>query len=124
VKKLLIADDEEGIRALVRMTLDTESLEILEAADGDEAVTLARENRPDVILLDVMMPGRSGFDVCRTLKSDPATAAIPVVILTAKAQTADREEGRAAGADDYLTKPFSPVELLHKVDDLLDETEP
>jgi DNA-binding response OmpR family regulator len=124
VKKLLIADDEDGIRSLVRMTLDTESLEILEAADGDEAVTLARENRPDVILLDVMMPGRSGFDVCRELKSDPATAAIPVVILTAKAQTADREEGRAAGADDYLTKPFSPIELLHKLDDLLDAPEP
>ena len=123
MKRLLIADDEDGIRALVRMTLDGESLEILEAADGDEAVTLARDNLPDVILLDVMMPGRSGLDVCRTLKSDPATAAIPVVMLTAKAQTADREEGRAAGADDYLTKPFSPIELLHKIDDLLAEPE-
>lgn len=87
-------------------------------------MTLAQENHSDVILLDVMMPGRSGFDACRALKSDPATAAIPVVILTAKAQTADREEGRAAGADDYFTKPFSPIELLHKVDDLLDRPEP
>lgn len=124
MKRVLIADDEDGIRALVRMTLDGESLEIIEAADGDEVVTLARDNRPDVILLDVMMPGRSGFAVCRTLKSDPATAAIPVLILTAKAQTADREEGRAAGADDYLTKPFSPIELLRKIDDLLAEPEP
>ena len=124
MKRLLIADDEDGIRALVRMTLDVESLEILEAADGNEAVTLARDTLPDLILLDVMMPGRSGFEVCRTLKSDPATAAIPVVMLTARAQTADREEGRAAGADDYLTKPFSPIELLHKIDDLLAEPEP
>lgn len=119
MKKVLIADDEEGIRTLVRMTLDGGSLELLEAVDGDEAVAMARKHRPDVVLLDVMMPGHSGFDVCRALKRDPATAEIPVVILSARAQTADQEEGRAAGADDYFTKPFSPIELLRKIDDLL-----
>lgn len=119
MRKLLIADDEDGIRTLVKMTLDGESLEILEAADGDQALAMAREHLPDVVLLDVMMPRRSGFDVCRALKSDPATAEIAVVLLTAKAQSADIEEGRAAGADDYFTKPFSPIALLRKVDDVL-----
>lgn len=119
MKKLLIADDEEAIRSLVRMTLEGESLEILEAADGDEAVVMARQYLPDVILLDVMMPRQSGFEVCRALKGDPATAEIAVVLLTAKAQSADIEEGRTAGADDYFTKPFSPIALLRKVDDVL-----
>jgi two-component system phosphate regulon response regulator PhoB len=119
VRTLLVADDEDGVRALVRMTLEGESLEILEAADGEQAVTMAREYHPDVVLLDVMMPGRSGFDVCRDLKADPSTAGITIILLTARAQNADREEGQAAGADDYFTKPFSPIALLRKVDDVL-----
>ena len=80
---------------------------------------MAREYHPDVVLLDVMMPGRSGFDVCRDLKADPSTAGITIILLTARAQNADREEGQAAGADDYFTKPFSPIALLRKVDDVL-----
>ena len=119
MKKLLIADDEDGIRALVRMTLDGGSLEILEAADGDAAVAMAQEHLPDIVLLDVMMPGRSGFDVCRALKTDPVTAGITIILLTAKAQPMDREEGWAAGADEYFTKPFSPIALLHKIDDVM-----
>jgi two-component system phosphate regulon response regulator PhoB len=119
MRTLLVADDEDGVRALVRMTLEGESLEILEAADGEQAVTMAREYHPDVVLLDVMMPGRSGFDVCRDLKADPSTAGITIILLTARAQNADREEGQAAGADDYFTKPFSPIALLRKVDDVL-----
>lgn len=117
--KLLIADDEDGIRSLVRMTLESDRLEILEAADGNEAVELARAHHPQLILLDVMMPGISGFEVCRTLKSDRATAGIAVVMLTARAQDADREEGEEAGADGYFTKPFSPVALMRKVDEIL-----
>ena len=124
MRTLLIADDEEGVRALVRMTLEGESLEVLEAADGDQAVAMAKEHQPDVVLLDVMMPGRSGFEVCRALKADPATAGITIILLTARAQNADREEGQAAGADDYFTKPFSPVALLRKVDDVLGDPEP
>jgi DNA-binding response OmpR family regulator len=119
--KLLIADDEPGVRALVRMTLEVDSFEILEARDGEEALALAREHLPDLMFLDVAMPHLSGVDVCRELKGDPATASIPVVMLTAKAQEADREDGLAAGADDYFTKPFSPVSLLTKVTQILGE---
>lgn len=123
MKKLLIADDEDGIRSLVRMTLAVDSFEILEARDGDEALAVARRERPDLLFLDVMMPGTSGVDVCRTLKEDPATAGITIVMLTAKAQEQDREEGLAAGADDYFTKPFSPVSLLTKVEEVFAERE-
>lgn len=118
MKKLLIADDEPGVRALVRMTLLSESYEIIEATDGREALECARDDRPSMVLLDVMMPGPSGFDVCRELKSDPATAAITVVMLTAQAQDYDRDRGLAVGADAYFTKPFSPVALLKKVDEV------
>jgi DNA-binding response OmpR family regulator len=119
--KLLIADDEPGVRALVRMTLEVDSFEILEARDGQEALSMVREHRPDIVFLDVAMPHLSGVDVCRKLKDDPDTASIPVVMLTAKAQDTDREEGLAAGADDYFTKPFSPITLLTKVTEILAE---
>ncbi len=118
--KLLIADDEIGVRNLVRMTLVDERYDIVEAENGDEALELAREHRPDLVLLDVMMPKRSGLEVCRMLKDDPETADITIVMLTAKGQDADFEEGRNAGADDYFTKPFSPVALLRKVDEVLE----
>jgi len=121
MRTLLIADDESGIRSLVRMTLQRDQYQILEAADGEQALALAREHRPDLVLLDVMMPGLSGFEVCRALKDDPATANATVVMLTAKAQDSDRAEGIAAGADDYFTKPFSPIALLRKIDDVYGE---
>lgn len=120
MRRLLIADDESGIRSLVRMTLERDS-QIIEASDGEEAIALAREFHPEVVLLDVMMPGLSGFDVCRALKGDPTTAEATVVLLTAKAQESDRAEGIAAGADDYFTKPFSPIGLLRKVDEVYKE---
>lgn len=121
MRRLLIADDESGIRSLVRMTLERDSYQIIEASDGEEAIALAREFHPEVVLLDVMMPGLSGFDVCRALKGDPTTAEATVVLLTAKAQESDRAEGIAAGADDYFTKPFSPIGLLRKVDEVYKE---
>lgn len=124
MRKLLIADDEEGVRSLVRMTLEVDSFEILEAADGHEALALARRHRPDLLLLDVAMPGLSGFDVCRSVKGDPATASITVIMLTAKAQDSERQEGLEAGADDYFTKPFSPLVLLTKVDEIFAEQGP
>ena len=117
--KLLIADDEAGIRSLVRITLKSDAYEILEAADGKQALALALEHHPTLALLDVMMPHLSGFEVCRALKTDPATARTAVVMLTARASDADMEEGQAAGADEYLTKPFSPQALLRKVDEML-----
>jgi two-component system phosphate regulon response regulator PhoB len=124
MRTLLIAEDEEGIRALVKMTLARNKYEILEAVDGEEALALAREHRPELILLDVMMPGLSGFEVCRALKDDPITAQATVVMLSARTQEADREQGMASGADDYFTKPFSPIALLRKIDEVYGRDEP
>jgi DNA-binding response OmpR family regulator len=118
MKKLLMADDESGVRSLVRMTLESDAYEIIEASNGEDALRLAREHRPDLVLLDVAMPGLSGFDVCRSLKEDPETERIKVVMLTARAQQMDIEEGQKAGADDYFTKPFSPVALMRKVEEV------
>jgi DNA-binding response OmpR family regulator len=123
LRKLLIADDEEGVRSLVRMTLEADGYEILEARDADEALTVARDQRPDLMFLDVMMPGFSGFEVCRALKADPGTSGITIIMLTAQAQEQDREDGLAAGADDYFTKPFSPVGLLTKVEQVFTRPE-
>jgi DNA-binding response OmpR family regulator len=118
MRKLLIADDETGIRSLVKMTLARDQYEIFEATDGTEALALARQHHPELVLLDVMMPGLTGFEVCRALKDDPTTAQATVVMLSAKAQEADREQGLASGADDYFTKPFSPIALLRKIDEV------
>lgn len=119
MQKLLIVDDEEGVRTLVRMTLNTSEYQILEASDGSEALGLARRHHPDLLLLDVMLPDVSGIDICRELKSDPATAATTTVMLTAKAQSSDFGDAEAAGADDYFTKPFSPIALIRKVESVL-----
>ena len=120
MKKILIVDDEEKVRKLVEVTLSVGGLEILHASSGDEALRVARESRPDIILLDIMMPGAlDGFDVCRVLKDDPDTKDIYVIMLTAKGQEADRKRGLALGADDYFVKPFSPMELMDKIDAIL-----
>lgn len=121
MKKLLIADDELGIRRLVRMTLESDQYEIIEAADAQEALGMARAHRPELVLLDVMMPKGTGFDVCRALKQDPETKDITVVMLTARSQKSDVAEGEVAGADDYFTKPFSPVNLVRKIDQILED---
>jgi two-component system, OmpR family, phosphate regulon response regulator PhoB len=116
---LLIVDDEDGVRALVRMTLNGDSYRILEAREGQQALDLARSDQPDLILLDVMLPDMSGIDICRTLKADPATQAATIIMLTAKAQQADLGEAENAGADGYFTKPFSPIALLKQVEAVL-----
>jgi two-component system, OmpR family, phosphate regulon response regulator PhoB len=123
MRKLLIVDDEEGVRSLVRMTLESENYEILEAKKAEEAIDLVREHQPDLVLLDVMLPDKSGVEVCRTLKADPLTASVTIVMLTAKAQSADLEEAEDAGADGYFTKPFSPVALLRRVDKIFGVSE-
>jgi two-component system phosphate regulon response regulator PhoB len=122
VKKILIVDDQAEVRELVEVTLRIGAYTILHAASGDHALAVARAERPDLILLDVMMPDSSvdGFEVCRQLKSDPATRNINIVMLTARGQGADIEMGRRVGADDYFTKPFSPLQLMNKVEELLD----
>ena len=122
MKKLLIADDEQGIRSLVKMTLENDAYEILEASDGVQALALVKEHQPQLVLLDVSMPGMSGFDVCRAIRVDPLLKDIRVIMLTAMAQETDVAEGMAAGVDDYFTKPFSPVALIRKVEEVFDGT--
>jgi CheY-like chemotaxis protein len=116
---VLVCDDEPVLRMLVRATLDQGNYTVIEACDGDEALARTRSHRPDLILLDMMMPGRSGSDVLAELRADPATAETPVIMLTARAQAADREAMNAAGANHYLTKPFSPVGLAALVEAVL-----
>ena len=118
---ILVADDEAILRALVRETLSSGGYAVLEAANGDEALDLARSARPDLIVLDLMMPSRSGLEVLRELRADPELAATPVVMLTARARAADREAAAAAGADRFVAKPFSPSELARIVADVLDD---
>jgi DNA-binding response OmpR family regulator len=117
--KLLIVDDEEGVRALVRMTLSTAEYEILEASNGAQALALARAQHPDLMLLDVMLPDLSGIEICRELKGDRSMDSTTVVMLTAKAQNSDYGEAEDAGADGYFTKPFSPIALVQKIETVL-----
>ena len=120
MNKILIVDDEEKVRKLVEITLSIGKVEVLHASSGEEGLKIAGEARPDIILLDVMMPGRfDGFDVCKLLKEDLATRDIYIIMLTAKGQKADKEKGLASGADDYFVKPFSPMELMEKIDKVL-----
>ena len=117
---ILVCDNEEALRGLVRATLDTGAYRIVEARDGDEGLAVARSERPDLIVLDMMMPGRTGVDVLTELRADEAFAETRVVMLTARAQVADRNAASTAGADRFLTKPFSPLELMSMVEELLD----
>jgi CheY-like chemotaxis protein len=119
VKTILLADDETNLRILVRTTLDDGEYCILEAADGTTALELARQEHPDLLVLDWMMPGINGIDIARALRQDPMTAHIPIIMLTAKSQETDKERGRALGTSAYLVKPFSPLELLQKVQEIL-----
>ena len=117
--KVLIADDQANMRTLVRLTLETGRFEIFEAPDGDAALEVARREQPDLVFLDWTMPGLPGVEGCRALRDDPAHDGIRIVMLTARTQHEDREAAHAMGADDYITKPFSPIELLEKVRDVL-----
>ncbi|MAG36271.1 MAG: two-component system response regulator [Dehalococcoidia bacterium] len=119
MKKVLVVDDHLSLRLLVATILDNPDYEVLEARDGHEALALALTHRPDLVLLDVMMPEMNGLEVCRTIKSDPRLAGTKVVMLTAKARPRDEGAGIAAGADAYLTKPFKPRELQALVEQLL-----
>lgn len=120
---ILLADDEDNLRLLVKTTLEGPERTILEAADGNMALDLAVRHQPDVIVLDWMMPGLSGIEVAHALQKDPHTARIPIIMLTARAQHKDRQMGFAAGAKSFLSKPFSPLELLEKIESICAETE-
>jgi len=120
MRKVLLVDDYEGVLSLVHATLrNDERYQILLARDGEEALDIARLEKPDLIFMDIMMPKTDGYSVCRELKDDPDTSQIKVVLLTALDTEFSRDRGMEAGAVDYITKPFSPIALLEKVDDIL-----
>ena len=121
--RVLVIDDEAPIRLLCRVNLEAEKMEVVEAADGATGVELARTARPDVILLDVMMPGLDGWAVAERLLDDDSTASIPIVFLTARAELRDRARGLDVGGLEYVTKPFNPLELAPLVRGLLDRVQ-
>lgn len=114
-EKILVVDDEEDLLELVRFNLAKEGYRVICAATGEEALELVREERPDMILLDLMLPGIDGWDVCRELKSDAKTARIPIIMITARSEDVDVVTSLELGADDYLSKPFSPRVLLARM---------
>jgi CheY-like chemotaxis protein len=117
--KVLICDNEDVLRALVRDALSLGDYEIVEARDGDESVAIARDCEPDLIVLDMMMPGRTGLEVLEDLRGEARFAETPVIMLTARAQAADRQAAVEAGASHFLPKPFSPLALASLVGELL-----
>ena len=117
--RILIVEDEQDIADLIGFNLQRAGFEVIKAYDGIVGTEMALRERPDLIVLDLMLPGRDGYSVFRELRRDTRTTAIPVIMLTARAQTEDRIQGLEAGADDYLTKPFSPKELMLRVQAIL-----
>ncbi len=115
MSKVLIVEDEANIRQLVKYNLEKESYQIIEAEDGLQGLRLAKTEKPDLVLLDLMLPQMDGLEVCRSLKGNQATAALPIIMLTAKSEEIDKVIGLELGADDYMTKPFSPRELVARV---------
>ena len=116
---VLIVDDDESLARAIEITLDLGGLQTVVAHDGDKALALARSLKPDLVILDVMLPGKSGIEVCATLKASPMTGSIPIILVSAKTEQVDRAVGLAAGASEYLTKPFVPTELIALVDQAL-----
>lgn len=114
-ERVLIVDDEEDVLELMRYHLNKNGYKVETAASGEEALAVAREKLPDIIVLDLMLPGIDGFEVCRHLKSDLKTERIPIIMLTAKGEEADIVSGLELGADDYVTKPFSPKVLMARI---------
>jgi len=119
MQTILIADDEESLRTLIETTLEAPGLRILHACNGNQAVEVARREHPDLILLDWIMPGKSGIEVAQVLRGEPATADIAILMLTGRNQEQDRQRGLALGIHAYLIKPFSPLQLLECVRDVL-----
>jgi len=119
MKRILIAEDERDIRDLVAFTLRFAGYEVLTANNGEEAVAMTLKEMPDMVLTDVRMPKMTGYEACKLIKADPTTRHIPVVFLSAKGQEAEVQSGLAAGAEEYLLKPFAPDQLTRKVAEIL-----
>lgn len=120
MKTILLVEDDPWIGKLVSATIVRDDLRLVKALDGEEAVSKAVAERPSLILLDVNLPKRDGFEVCRILRSHPDFAQVPIVFLTAKSAPEDLEQGMAAGGTAYITKPFSPLQLLRTIDQILE----
>ena len=120
-KKIFIVEDELDFLSTLRERLEFEGFVVATAVDGEEALKKIPQEKPDLILLDIMLPEMNGYQVCRELKSNPETKTIPVVVVTAKSQESDKFWAKETGADDYLTKPFEMEELLQKIQDNLQE---
>ncbi|MBI5190458.1 MAG: response regulator [Nitrospirae bacterium] len=118
-KKILVVDDEMHIVRIVKYKLETAGYHVISALNGTEALKMAREEKPDLIFLDIMMPGLNGYEVCSQLKNSPETRNIIIIMLTAKGQESDKIKGLEVGVDEYITKPFSPQDLLDRTRDLL-----
>ncbi len=114
-EKILIVDEEIDASTALKLALETEGYNVIEALDGYEGIMKAKSENPDIILLDIMMPGMDGFEVCQLLKADPASRHIPIIMLTAKGEVDDKVEGLEMGADDYVTKPFNLKELKARI---------
>lgn len=114
-RRILVVEDEKDIAELVRFNLEQDGFAVVTATDGEDALEALRKSAPTLVILDLMLPGMTGLEVCRRIRSDPATAALPIMMLTAKAAEVDRILGLEMGADDYVTKPFSPRELVARV---------
>ena len=120
MKKILIVDDRQEVRELVEVTLRGKDYRILQASSGEAALEMVKAENPDLVLMDIMMPGGiDGLETTRIIKNDPETKGCTVIMLTAKGQQVDREKGLEAGADDYFVKPFSPLDLIRKVEEVL-----
>jgi two-component system phosphate regulon response regulator PhoB len=122
--RILIVEDEAALVTLLRYNLEREGFDVSEARDGDEALVVIDENPPDLILLDWMLPMTSGIEVCRQIRRKPQTRSTPIIMLTARGEEADKVRGLESGADDYVTKPFSPAELLARIRALLRRANP
>ena len=119
--KILVVDDDAFIRRPLEFILRAEGFEPTTAVDGNDCLDKLAAERPDLIIMDVMMPGRDGFDLCQVLKRDPALEPIPIILLSARGRERDREKGLALGAADFMTKPYSPSELIRRVRELLQD---
>ena len=117
--KILVVDDEPNIVRSLAFVFNKEGYQVSIAENGEEAMEMIRGSKPDILILDVMMPHKNGYDVCQEIKSDPGLKDIHVLMLTAKGQKGDRETALARGADEYISKPFSPIQVLDRVKELL-----
>lgn len=120
--RILVVDDEIYIVHILDFSLGMEGYEVLTALDGEQALERLKNDKPDLIVLDIMMPKVDGYEVCRTIKSSPETQHIPVILLSAKGRNVDQKMGFDVGADDYITKPFSPRKLVERINALLGQT--